>query len=490
MLRLVSSAAAREADRFAEDLGYPLGILMEEAALGLQNQIEALEASGSWSGTVVYLAGPGNNGGDALAMARLAFLRGRGSLAVVRVHPPQSTLAQVQDSLVRRLGVPSFDYPSPEARDVLGSAGLWVDGVWGTGLQGALRPEAARTLGELETLRGDRPVFAIDVPSGLGPDWHPGDPVLRARWTCSPGWLKAFCFQPEARALVGQPRALAMAFPRPAPASADLLVEGDLGRLVPPVTPGDHKGRRGHVVVAGGAPGMSGAAVLAARSAAATGAGLVTLAVDPGLVDLVAPQVTAFQVRPLAEIPPRAARYQALVVGPGWGPDRGSSLATLLALGLPTVVDADGLGAWVALGRPRVGAGALVLTPHPGEFSRLSSGSGLLVPRAQALARDTGAVVVLKGAVTWVLAPDGRRSVWDGGNPALGTGGSGDCLAGVVGAFLAAGMDGYEAARAAVVLHGVAGGQLAQTEGWFTADRLPEALARTSLACRTARGTV
>lgn len=490
MLRLVSSAAAREADRFADELGYPLGILMEEAALGLQDELEALEATGAWSGSVVYLSGPGNNGGDALAMARLAHLRGRRDLSVVRVHPPTSTLAKVQDALVRKLGVPSFDYPSTEALEALQAAGLWVDGVWGTGLEGPLKPDAARVLGELETLRGTRPVLAIDVPSGLGPGWKPGEPVLPARWTLSPGWLKAFCFQPEARALVGLPRPLAVAFPRPAQASAELLVEADLGVLVPPVASTDHKGRRGHVVVVGGQAGMSGATVLAARSAAATGAGLVTLGVDPGLVGLLAPQVPAFQVRTLEDLVPRAARYDALVVGPGWGPDRGPALATLFHLGLPTVVDAEGLGAWLSLGKPGLPGSPLVITPHPGEFARLSPTGGLLVPRAQTLARETGAVVVLKGAVTWIVAPDGRRSVWDGANPALGTGGSGDCLAGVVGALLAAGLDGYEAARAAVVLHGVAGAQLAQTDGWFTADRLSEALARTSLSCRTARGTV
>lgn len=490
MLKLVSSAAAREADRFAQELGYPLGILMEEAALGLQNELEALEASGAWAGPLVYLSGPGNNGGDALAMARLAFLRGRRALSVVRVHPPASELARVQDALVRRLGIPSFDYPSPEALEALKSAGLWVDGVWGTGLHGVLAPEAARTLAHLEALRGTKPTLAIDVPSGLGPDWLPGEPVLRARWTTSPGWLKAFCFQPEARTLVGQPRALAMAFPRPAPASAELLVDGDLAGLVPRVANSDHKGRRGHVVVVGGAPGMSGATVLASRSAAATGAGLVTLAVDPALIDLIAPQVPAFQVRTLDQVLSLVHRYHALVVGPGWGPDRGPSLAALMNLNLPTVVDADGLGAWIALGKPRPGSSPLVVTPHPGEFARLSGGDGLLVPRAQALAQETGAVVILKGAVTWILAPDGRRSVWDGANPALGTGGSGDCLAGVVGAFLAAGLGGYEAARAAVVLHGVAGAELARTEGWFTADRLPEALAKASLACRTTVGKV
>lgn len=486
MLPLVSSASAREADQYAEELGYPLGSLMEAAALGLQDEIEALEAAGAWRGAVVYLSGPGNNGGDALAMARLAHLRGR-RVSVVRVHPPRSVLAKAQDALVRRLGVPVYDYPSPQALEAL-DAGLWVDGVWGTGLQGSLRPVEAQVIADLESRRAGRPVVAIDVPSGLGPEWRPGEPVITARWTLSPGWLKAFCFQPEARAVVGQPRVVAVSFPRPAPPSAHLLVESDLEFLVPPVAPSDHKGRRGHVAVVGGAPGMSGAAVLAARSAAAAGSGLVTLGVDSDLVGLVAPQVPAFQVRTAVDLVARVGRFDALVAGPGWGPGRESTLGTLWDLGLPTVLDADALAAWTALGKPRLGA-PLVITPHPGEFRRLSPSEGLLVPRAQVLADQTGAVVVLKGAVTWILAPGGRRSVWDGANPALGTGGSGDCLAGVVGAFLAAGQDAYDAARAAVALHGVAGATLLRDEGWFTADRLPATLARVA-TCRMPRGKV
>jgi NAD(P)H-hydrate repair Nnr-like enzyme with NAD(P)H-hydrate dehydratase domain len=127
-----------------------------------------------------------------------------------------------------------------------------------------------------------------------------------------------------------------------------------------------------------------------------------------------------------------------------------------------------------------------VVTPHPGEFRRLGAGEGNPVEAAAALARERRVTVVLKGSVTWIVDPAGRRAVWDGANPALGTGGSGDCLAGVVGAFLARGLGAFDAARAAVVLHAEAGRALAEAGGWFTADRLPAALARAS--CRTGAG--
>jgi len=291
--------------------------------------------------------------------------------------------------------------------------------------------------------------------------------------------------------LVGLAEAVPLAFPQAAQPSADLLDAGDLASLVPRVDPGSHKGTRGHVAILGGSSGMTGAAVLAARSAAAAGAGLVSVGTDADCLDVIAPQVPAFQVRTSEDLLASTTRYRAWVAGPGWGrgPQRADLLARLWATDLPLVVDADALAAWANL-PASLRSAPVVLTPHPGEFARIAAGPGSALARAGALAQDRRVTVVLKGSVTWILGADGRRSVWDGANPALGTGGSGDCLAGVVGAMLAVGLDGYDAARAAVALHGTAGQALADAEGWFTADRLPEALARISLACRTGAAEV
>lgn len=495
MRRLVSSAGALAADRAAEQtFGYPPSLLMEEAGIRLQDRLETLEADGAWpAGPVAYLVGPGNNGGDALVMARHAWLRSRRPVVLVQILPPRSPSCVLQAERADALGLVRQTWPSPEAGEALRRAVVWVDGIWGTGLAGALRPEASRLLADLESLRSERatPVVALDVPSGLWQFWEPGNPVLAARWTLAPGWLKDFCFLPEARPLVGSAEAVPLAFPQAAEPSADLLDTGDLAALVPRINPSSHKGTRGHVAVFGGSSGMTGAAVLAARSAAAAGAGLVSVGTDADCLDLIAPQVPAFQVRPSEDLLASVTRYRAWVAGPGWGrgPRRVEFLARLWATDLPLVVDADALAAWADL-NPSPRLAPVVLTPHPGEFARIAAGAGSAVDRAGALARDRRVTVVLKGAVTWILGPDGRRSVWDGANPALGTGGSGDCLAGVVGAMLAAGLDGYDAARAAVALHGAAGRTLADEEGWFTADRLPEALARISLACRTGSGEV
>jgi len=491
MHKLVSSRAALEADRIAEtSFGYPSWLLMEEAGIRLQDRLEAWVAEGTVpEGPTVYLAGSGNNGGDALVMARQGFLRGRTGITVVMVFPPSSEACRRQAALVRALGIPLYEGVA-EAEDALAGASVWVDGVWGTGLAGSPRPERRAVLSRLEELRArlNKPCLAIDVPSGLWDGYRTGDPVLRARWTLTPGWLKDFCFHPEARNAVGKVLEVTLAFPKPAESSGELLERADLPGLLPRVASEDHKGKRGHVVLVGGAPGMTGALVLAARSAAASGAGLVSLGVDPGLTSVISPQVPAFQVREVDTLNHLIPRYDAAVVGPGWGhtQDRPEFLQMFWATDLPLVVDADGLAAWVSAS-PGPRTAPVVLTPHPGEFARLGV-PGAPVVAAVELARNKNVTVVLKGAVTWILAPDGRRAVWDGANPALGTGGSGDCLAGVVGALLARGLGGFEAARAAVVLHGEAGRILAEHEGWFTADRLPEALARTAAACMAGLG--
>jgi NAD(P)H-hydrate epimerase len=492
MRRLVSSAAALEADRRAEtDFGYPPLLLMEEAGIRLQDQLEKWTTEGKLpSGTVVYLAGAGNNGGDALVMARQAYLRGR-TVSVVRVFPPSSPSCRQQNQWIERLGVPVSDWPSAEANRALADAAVWVDGLWGTGLNGPVRDEREAVLRDLEALRARllRPVVAVDVPSGLGERYVSGAAVLRARFTLSPGWAKDFCFYPEAREAAGEVVEVPLAFPVAAAASAELVEASDLTSLLPAVAPGDHKSRRGHVALVGAAAGMTGALVLAARSAAAAGAGLVSLGVDAELIDPVAGQVPSFQVRTPEALLGLLGRYDALVVGPGWGrtADRPGLLSALWGSALPLVVDADGLTAWKALAPPPRRA-PVVFTPHPGEFARLGAPEGHAVAAAAALARTHQVTIVLKGAVTWVLAPDGRRAVWDGANPALGTGGSGDCLAGVVGALLARGLDGFEAARAAVALHGEAGRRLAARVGWFTADQLPEALALTAASCMAGLG--
>jgi NAD(P)H-hydrate epimerase len=247
-----------------------------------------------------------------------------------------------------------------------------------------------------------------------------------------------------------------------------------------------HKGDRGHLAVFAGSPGTTGAAWLASHAAARARVGLVSLYLDESTWPVLASRCTSVMAKPWDAAAgssgiPDPSRWTGLLVGPGWGlgPERLAALDRLLALGLPGVLDADGLALLGKLpggARGRL-AGRWVLTPHPGEFSRLSgiSVTELLddpLPRAAALAADLEAIVVLKGSVTSISVPDGRCWILDGGNPALATGGSGDVLAGLVAGGIASGLDPLEAAQFGVSLHARLGRIAARRSGWFLAEDL------------------
>jgi hydroxyethylthiazole kinase-like uncharacterized protein yjeF len=263
-----------------------------------------------------------------------------------------------------------------------------------------------------------------------------------------------------------------------------------VGLALPERSPDAHKGTFGTVVVVAGSHGFSGAAYLAAMGAARAGAGRVRLCVPAELHPAMAVKCVEVMPHPL----PDAGRgiigaaalarlrtehlpaAQALVVGPGIGLDAetGEALAGLLVeLPCPAVVDADALTLAGRLGFDwRRAAQAVVLTPHPAEMARLlgagADAGGVQRERrtvAAGYARERGAVVVLKGAGTLVAAPDGRQWEAPYALPALATGGTGDVLSGICGAFLAAGIPAFEAAVAAVTVHGEAGAELQALRG-------------------------
>ncbi|HWD57150.1 MAG TPA: NAD(P)H-hydrate dehydratase, partial [Stellaceae bacterium] len=225
-----------------------------------------------------------------------------------------------------------------------------------------------------------------------------------------------------------------------------------------------HKYRRGHALVAGGAA-MTGAARLAARAAARVGAGLVTVAAPEPAFPIYAAALTGVIVMPAAGVEGFAAlladkRRNAALIGPGAGttPETRDKALKILSAGKSAVFDADALT--VFADRPADLFDAIsspcVLTPHEGEFSRLFDASGSRLERARRAAATSGAVVVLKGADTVVAGPDGRAAINENAPPTLATAGSGDVLAGLVLGLLAQGMPAFEAASAAVWLHGAA----------------------------------
>ncbi|MBU0927999.1 MAG: NAD(P)H-hydrate dehydratase [Spirochaetes bacterium] len=482
-----------------ESYGLSDDMLMESAAIGMARFLEEDEAFrvalGSSAVPAVALCGGGNNGGDALAVARRLAFSGRTGIVAV-VSPRLGPVARRRLDEARLAGVSALEPTDERAARAVAEAGLVLDGAIGVGFKGPARPELAE-FARLATLaRG--PVIAIDVPSGLGPlrsrESDPAPPVRAAATLCVEP-LKAEAFYQGNRRHCGRIVPISGVFHRSAGLGSGtvLLEPGDLGAFLPEPDPDCHKGERGALAVFAGSPGSAGAAALCARGGSAAGAGSVTLLTGEALVPILSATLVSQMVRPASD--PGSRRFTAAVAGPGWGADEPNARALdgLWDAAMPLALDADALGLLASAGKaPR--CSPLVLTPHPGEFAPLAAVAmgadpddpealGLAARRArfdtaavlaEAAARF-GAVVVLKGSVTWIGDPDGRLAVWDGRDPGLATAGSGDVLAGLAGGFLARGAGAWDAAVAATLVHGLAG-RAAAYKGFYEAEGLlPEA---------------
>jgi ADP-dependent NAD(P)H-hydrate dehydratase / NAD(P)H-hydrate epimerase len=491
-----------------EGAAVPSILLMEDAALRMWDELAPIaarerEAAAPGRGVLVAACGSGSNGGDALAMLRLARFSGLTALAAILAKDELGEASAAFASSLRALGVPllSWARQEGECRRALASSYLVLDGVAGTGLSGALRePLAALVTAALES---GAPIASIDLPSGLSDSGVEGV-AARASWTLSIEPRKACLYYPSAREPCG--RILPVAGPFPSDAALEteawLLEDGDLPGLAPQPPASAYKGSRGRVAVFAGSVGASGAARLASRACLAAGAGVSALFASRELLPLVAPALEAVMVKPEPESFDAfdASAWDAMLIGPGWGlaPGRKAGLASLLERGRPTVIDADAVRLLKELLDSGFAApGPLILTPHPGEFAALSGIPAAEVLRApieplRRTAAALGAVVVLKSHVTWIAAPSGELAVWDGMECGLGTAGSGDVLAGLAAGLLARRaaasegsiaasarpVDAFSAARAAVIAHGLAGRRARERLGWFEAGALIEDAAR------------
>ncbi len=493
-MKLVSSAAMREIDRRSQDeYGIPELVLMESAGLRAWDVLRARIDSIRRSASICFAAGRGNNGGDALVMARYAALDGFQALVVLAAEEDSlGEQARLHAGILRNLGVPVCEWPSAEdqCRKTIASSEVIVDGLAGTGIHGELRSPLDAICAAINA--SDACVAAVDAPSGLGEHWRIGMPVVQARWSLTIGLPKTCLFAPSGRSLCGEIVTVPLSFPTALIESPDLpgeLIESsDLDRLIEPLGAGDYKTRRGVVAVVGGAIGTTGAPVLAADAAARCRAGLVTIYADASVHAIVASLVRSVMVRPFDNLEAALEGADAVVVGPGWGTggSRTSQLEMIVRGARRGVIDADGLNllAGVVADGSRIALDeSWVLTPHPGELARLlgvdtSSVTEEFFDASARLAARTGAVVVGKASTTVVAHPDGRFAVIDGMNAAMGTGGSGDVLAGAIGGLLAGGMDGWTAARAAALAHQQAGRSLRARVGLFLAEQLPAEIGR------------
>ncbi len=489
---VTTAAEMRRMDALAiERFGIPSATLMERAGTGaaaaILERLPHVRKTG-----VVVLAGKGNNGGDGFVVAR-ALKRRRVRCEVVLAaerasiaEPARGKMLAWQRAGGRTAVIVAGDL-EPLARAVT-RAGCVVDALFGTGIKGEITGVAAEAI-TLVNASG-LPTVALDIPSGLDADTGaPLGVAIEAEMTVAFAAPKlGTVLYPGAR-YAGALAVVDIGIPEEAVqlvAPATVAVDaGFAARMLRTRDPESHKGDNGHVVVLAGGRGKTGAAMLASRAAARAGAGLVTVGCADSVQPVIAGGLLEQMTAPLpddgggglafSDAAPYAAllaRKDAVVIGPGIGvSDARRALVDWLVRTspLPIVVDADGLNCLAEL---PVGAsnGPRLLTPHPGEMARLARMPTREVQAdrigiARRVARERGAIVVLKGARTVTANPDGKVWINLSGNPGLGSGGTGDVLAGMLGGLLAQGYPPDDAAPLGVFLHGFAADRIAARRG-------------------------
>ncbi|MBD9145207.1 MAG: NAD(P)H-hydrate dehydratase [Bacteroides clarus] len=447
--------------------------LMERASRAL-----ARAMSERWSAETPFtvFAGPGNNGGDALAVSRL--LAERGCRVEVYLFNTKGTLSPDCETNKERLaGVAGIDFHEITTQfvpPVLTAEHVVVDGLFGSGLNKPLSGGFAAVVKYINT--SPATVVAIDVPSGLmGEDntYNIQANIIRADLTLSLQLPKlAFLFAENAP-FVGEWQLLDIGLSEEAIEEKEtdfaLTEHEDVASMLKPRGKFAHKGNFGRALLIAGSQGMAGASVLAARACLRSGVGLLTVHIpfcNNFIVQTSVPEaMTEIDINDVRfSCATDTDDYQAVGIGPGLG-KAGDTEAALLeqieSCQTPMVVDADALN---LLGEHRSYIGRLpkgsILTPHPKELERLvgkCQNSYERLTKARELARSAGVHILLKGAYSVVIAPSGKCWFNPTGNPGMATGGSGDVLTGVVLALLAQGYDAETVARMAAYVHGLAG---------------------------------
>jgi hydroxyethylthiazole kinase-like uncharacterized protein yjeF len=495
-MRILTTEAMRGVDRAAiERLGLPALVLMENAALGV---VDAIGRQYPEAESAAIFCGPGNNGGDGLAVARQLATRGYAvEIFLADGGRPLAGDAALQLAVCRRLDLSIRQLPpdagATELAEALAAArehDVVIDALFGTGLARPLSGLFARLVEGLNEV--PRPRVAVDIPSGLsGSSAEPPGPHLLADLTVTFAAPKVAHVFPPAADAVGELVVTDLGFParlvEEAEGDLHLLVGEELRGLLPPRARDSHKGDFGHLLLVAGSVGKAGAAVLAARAAVRAGTGLVTAAVPAPILPIVHLGSVESMGVPLpagdspAGGPPgggaltagaaevalaAAAGKSALAIGPGLGQGAETVAAIRRLVSgalLPLVLDADGINAFAGRADELAARRApTVLTPHPGELGRLLGTSAAEVQAdrlaaARRAAAATGAIVVLKGSLTLIAAPGGGLYVNPTGNPGMASGGTGDVLTGILGGLLAQRLEPLDAACLAVYLHGLAG---------------------------------
>lgn len=533
---LVTARQMQNIDRTAiESFGIPGQVLMENAGRGAVEMLFRIFPDIRFK-NVSILAGHGNNGGDAFVMARYLMEKGiKVSTFLLSSIEKVTGDAKANLILLEKLASASskegvIQIPDMETFERVKlriiSSDIFIDGILGTGLNSDVRglfKEVIETVNSLSDVIENvnicsvsshpKHVLSIDIPSGLNADTgQPMGAAIKATATATFAFAKLGHILYPGRELTGTLEIMDIGIPkfiaeREKP-SVNLIEQHTVQKMFKVRTreADSHKGSYGHLLLVAGSTGKTGAAALAANSAMASGAGLVTLAIPESMNSIMEPQVTETMTYPLPEDGRGHISDKALVTiikhlvndkrvvaaGPGLGVDESTIRLVhgmVEGICLPMVLDADALNAiavnpYILKSRKA----PTILTPHPGEMARLigksaekqstgresggvkgvsSAIQGNRVETATAFATEFNVIIVLKGASTIIALPDGTVHICPTGNPGMASGGMGDVLTGMISGFLAQGFEPSEAAIAGVYIHGLCGDILAGKRGAF-----------------------
>lgn len=474
-MKILLGTHIKEADRFT---------MLSEPIESVALMERASEAIASWlcrrvdrQRPLLFLIGKGNNGGDGLAVARMMSKRGYRCAVCLFCEPQHMT----EESRINLSRLPQqVERMTPDRLKHIDAGILLVDALLGTGVSGRLKEPLATLVQQLNAMPNR--VVSIDIPSGMKTEWE-NDPsqVVHADVTLALEFPKLSMLLPEAGGCCGElcvlPIGLSAEYPGFSETPYSFLTADDVRPMLKSRDSFSHKGHYGHALLVCGSKNMMGAALLAAGGALRSGCALVTAHVPAeGAVALNVSCPSAMLSPDLSDcfssVPARLDRYNAIGIGCGLGTsdETMAAFAQLLqAVSVPLVLDADALN---LLSRRHdlwhcVPPGS-VLTPHIGELRRLTgawNGEEDKLDRVRELARRLQSVVVVKGAHTMVMLPDGRAVFNSTGNAGMAKGGCGDVLTGLVAGLLARGYTAEQAALLGVYFHGQAGDAAARKFG-------------------------
>jgi len=501
-MKCLHAQEMRQADQAAMDLGIPALVLMENAGRAVAEEIRA-RFKREGVERIVVIAGKGNNGGDGFVIARHLWNAGYDVSVYLLGRTSEVTdIARINLDVLINMGVPItvvLDQGDLEAlKHELASrrAYVCVDAIFGTGLSKQVKGLHSQVIECLND--SPMPVVAVDIPSGLDADsGFPLGRAVRATLTVTFGYPKVGCVLASGMPYVGELVVADISIPK-AVEQDDwniTLLEETVLENIPVRPPEAHKGDFGRVALFAGSPGYTGAACLASQAALRTGAGLVTLVAPYELNPIFEVKLTEVMTRPLGKkgaavftpaMLDEALRFSetcdAVVMGPGIGQaTETADFVRGMACGCtcPMVLDADALNI-IAQSNICLSV-ASVMTPHPGEMSRLLRLPVEDIERdrigaARRCAENFRATVILKGHRTVIASPEGSVAINPTGSNSMASGGMGDILSGVIGTFLAQGLPPFTAASLSAYLHGLASDRVGRTRarGQIASDLLEE----------------